>query len=255
MIIKDPEQIEILRQGGRILAETLQLIASKVKPGVSSLDLNMLAEKELKKNGATPSFKNYMPAGFPTPFPASLCVSINDEVVHGVPSYEKKILEGDIVGLDLGVKYKGLFTDGAITVSVGSLKPRLVSLISVTKQCLQNAIAQVCPGNFIGDISFAIQKTAQKAGFSVVRELVGHGVGKSVHEDPEIPCFGKPRTGKKILSGMVLAIEPMVNAGNWKVNFLPDNWTIKTADSSYSAHFEHTVLVTDTGCEILTKVV
>lgn len=252
MITKNPEEIKILRQGGKILADTLKLIGSKVGPGVSAFELDQIAEKEVSNRGAESSFKNY-PKNSANPFPASLCVSVNDEVVHGIPTKEKILKEGDIVGLDLGVKFKGLFTDAALTVPVGNIEPRLINLITVARHCLENALTQVKPGNYIGDLSFAIQETAENAGFSVVRELVGHGVGKSVHEDPEIPCFGKPHSGKKLVSGMVLAIEPMINMGGWKVFFENDHWTVKTADLSPSAHFEHTVLVTNEGCEILTR--
>ena len=236
------------------MALALNKAAAAARPGISALELDQIAETEIRNAGAIPSFKNYRPDKNSPPFPASLCVSINNEVVHGVPSRDKILREGDIVGLDLGVEYQGLFTDGAVTVSVGKVTERNHRLIQITKLSLIAALEEVKPGNFIGDISFAIQETAEKNGFSVVRELVGHGVGRAIHEDPEIPCFGRPKTGPKILQGMVLAIEPMVNLGNWKVEF-NGPWSVKTSDGLPSAHFEHTILVTDKGCEILTIVV
>ncbi|MBI3952358.1 MAG: type I methionyl aminopeptidase [Candidatus Doudnabacteria bacterium] len=254
MITRDPKEIEILRQGGKILASALKKAAAAAKPGISAFELDQIAEKEIRNMGGIPSFKNYRPDSKTPPFPGSLCVSVNEEIVHGVPDESKMLKAGDIVGLDLGVEYRGLFTDAAITVGVGELDENLSKLTSVAKQCLDRAIENVKPGNFISDISWTIQKTAESNGFSVVRELVGHGVGKAIHEDPEIPCFGKPKTGIKIVEGMVLAIEPMVNMGGWKVKF-DGPWSVKTEDGSKSAHFEHTVLVTAKGCEILTNVV
>src|SRR3989338_5232329 len=234
MIVRDPKEAEILRQGGRILAMALNKAAAAARPGISALELDQIAEAEIRNAGAIPSFKNYRPDKNSPPFPASLCVSINNEVGHGVPSRDKILREGDIVGLDLGVEYQGLFTDGAVTVSVGKVTERNHRLIQITKLSLIAALEEVKPGNFIGDISFAIQETAEKNGFSVVRELVGHGVGRAIHEDPEIPCFGRPKTGPKILQGMVLAIEPMVNLGNWKVEF-NGPWSVKTSDGLPSA--------------------
>lgn len=255
MITNDPKEIEMLRQSGKILAEVLQLVSKKVKPGVSAAELDEVAEAEIKKRGAKASFKNYKSAFQKTPFPGSLCVSVNDEVVHGIP-YEDKILqEGDIVGLDLGVVYKGFYTDAAVTVPVGKIDARLKLLVDTAKNCLANALKQVKENNYIGDIAHATEEIAKKQKLQVVRELVGHGVGRSVHEEPEIPGFGKPKTGLRLVSGMVLAIEPMVNEGHWKVVFDADGWTVKTADGGYSAHFEHTVLVTRSGCEILTNMV
>ncbi len=254
MITKNPKDIEVLRVGGRILATILDILAKHTKPGVSTAELNDLAEREIKNAGATPSFKNYRSHPSDPAFPASLCVSVNDEVVHGMPSKDKIIREGDIVGLDLGIWYKGLCTDSAITVAVGKISAEKRTLITITQQSLQNALDIVKAGVTAGDIGHVIETTAKDAGLEVVRELVGHGVGKAVHEDPELPCFGKPGTGKKLPEGLVCAIEPMVNGGHWKVKIASDNWTIKTYDGSNSAHFEHTILVTKEGCEILTKV-
>ncbi len=252
MITSDPKEIEILRQSGKILHDVLELAAKKVKPGVSAYDLDILAEKEIRARGGIPSFKNYAAQKDDPPFPASLCVSVNDEVVHGIPTKEKILKEGDIVGLDLGVQYQGLFTDSAITVSVGKVSQADLKLIEATKEALAAGLAQVKPGNFTGDVGNAIETVAKQNAFQVVRELVGHGVGKAVHEDPEVPCFGRPGTGTKLKAGMVLAIEPMVNAGGWKIYFAEDKWTILTADGSRSAHFEHTIIVTDNGFEVLT---
>jgi methionyl aminopeptidase len=253
MVTNDPKEIEALRQSGKILATVLELVAKKAKPGISAAELDELAEKEIRARGAEPSFKNYAAQVGDPVFPASLCVSINNEVVHGIPSQNKILKEGDIVGLDLGVNYQGFYTDAAITVAIGQTSPRRLKLIQVATECLDNALQALKAGVFTGDVGFIMESTAKKYSFSVVRELVGHGVGKQVHEDPEVPCFGQPHTGTKIKAGMVLAIEPMVNAGGWKINFSDDNWTIKTEDGSDSAHMEHTILVTDSGCEILTK--
>lgn len=253
MITNDPKEIEILRQGGKILAEVLNVVAQQVKPGVSAADLDKLAELEINKRGAVPSFKNYSAQAGDPPFPASLCVSVNDEVVHGIPRKDKILKDGDIVGLDLGVKYQGLFTDAAITVPIGFVRDKHLKLIEAAKESLAAGLFQIKAGNYTGDVGFAIESTAKKYGFQVVRELVGHGVGRAVHEEPEVPCFGRSKTGTKFVTGMVIAVEPMVNEGNWKVYFAPDNWTIKTEDHGWSAHIEHTVLVTDTGCDILTQ--
>lgn len=234
------------------MAEVLDLVAKKVAVGVSTSELDKFAEGEIQKRGGRPSFKNYKSHAQGPAFPASLCVSVNNEVVHGIPYKEKILKEGDIVGLDLGVEYQGYYTDAAITVPVGKIDSVSKNLIRTTKLALDNALKVAVSGNFIGDIGDAIESTAKQAGFSVVRELVGHGVGKSVHEDPEIPCFGQPKTGQKLVSGMVLAIEPMINQGEWKVVFDQDGWTVKTSDGSRSAHFEHTILIMNQECEILT---
>lgn len=246
VIIKTPGEIAIMREGGKRLARILQILTSAVKPGVKQKELNKLAEDLAKKFGGKPSFLNYKN------YPASLCVSVNNEVVHGLPT-NRKFREGDIVGLDFGFWYKGLCTDMAITCGVGKIFHQTKKLILVTKKALKIGEDQVKPGNYIGDISQAVQNYVESQGFFVVRDLVGHGVGKKVHEDPKIPNFGKKGEGVKIKEGMTLALEPMVNAGTYKVKLLPDGWTFVTADSKLSAHFEHTVAVTDNGCEILTR--
>lgn len=254
MITNDPEQVKLLRKSGQILAETLELVAKKAKPGVSAYELDQLAEENIRKAGGIPAFKHYRSRNNDPAYPASLCVSVNDEVVHGIPTKEKILQEGDIVGLDLGVNYQGYFTDAAITVPVGKIDRVSAKLIDTASRALKDALAQIRADATTGDLGHAMETAAKKNNFSVVRELVGHGVGKSVHEDPEIPCFGKPRSGTKLVRGMVIAVEPMVNENDWRVVFADDKWTVLTFDGGRSAHFEHTVLVTDTGCEILTPV-
>ncbi|MBX4187331.1 MAG: type I methionyl aminopeptidase [Candidatus Doudnabacteria bacterium] len=253
MITKNPEEIKILRDGGRILAAVLNLVASKVAPGISAAELDHLAESEIIKAGGRPSFKNYRSQPSDKPFPATLCVSRNNEVVHGIPYKDKILQDGDIVGLDLGMEYQGLFTDSAITVPVGKVNEKHLRLIQAAKDCLNAGLNAVMPGNFTGDVGHAIETMAEKYKLQVVRELVGHGVGKAVHEEPEVPGFGRPKTGTKILEGMVLAVEPMVNEGGWKIDFAPDQWTIVTEDGGWSAHMEHTILVTADGFEILSS--
>jgi methionyl aminopeptidase len=254
MIIKDDKQLETLKQSGKILAATLALVASKAQPGISAYELDQIAEREIKGSGASPSFKNYKSNPTDTAFPAALCVSINNEVVHGIPKKTKILRPGDIVSLDLGVEYRGMYTDAAITVPVGKVDKKLLTLIDVTRLSLENALKVVKPGNYIGNIGHAIESTAKYYGFPVVRELVGHGVGAAVHEDPEIPCYGIPGTGPMLKEGMVLAIEPMVNLGRAAIEFDRDGWTVKTKDGQPSAHFEHTIFITKKGCEIVTAV-
>lgn len=249
-LIKTPEEIEIIAEGGGLVHNILRQTAALAKPGVSTWELNEFAESEIYKLGARPSFKDYGPKK--NPFPAGLCTSINHQVVHGIPSRGAILKNGDIVGLDIGMEYKGLYTDTAITVAVGTVSKKAQKLIDVTKKCLNEAIKQAVNGNKIGDISHAIQTTAEKAGFSVIRDLVGHGVGYDVHEDPAVPCYGKKNTGLVLQEGMVLAIEPMLAAGEYFVIFEPDGWTISTRDKSLSAHFEHTVAITKHGARILT---
>ncbi len=254
MITKNPKEIEALKEGGKIIATILNLVASKVAPGVSAAELDEMAEKEILKAGGKPSFKNYRSQLGDPAFPATLCVSRNNEVVHGIPHKEKILQEGDIVGLDLGMEYKGIYTDTAITVPVGKVPEKKLKLIKAAAESLGAGLAQVKAGNYTGDVGHAIESVAKKYNFQVVRELVGHGVGKAVHEEPEVPCFGKPKSGTKLVAGMVLAVEPMVNEGGWKIRFAPDNWTIITEDGGWSAHKEHTILVTEDGYELITTV-
>jgi methionyl aminopeptidase len=249
-LIKTQEEIKKIEEGGKILHEILQQTALLVKPGISTWELNEFAEAEIAKAGGRPSFKNYGPKK--NPFPAGLCTSVNDVIVHGIPAKNAILKQGDIVGLDIGMQYQNLFTDTAITVPVGKISNEAQKLIDTTKKCLEKAIKQAKPGNRIGEISFAIQTTAEDAGFSVVRDLVGHGVGYEVHEDPPIPCFGKKNQGMILQEGMVLAIEPMLCAGEYFIVVDPDGWTIRTKDGELSAHFEHTIAVMNYGAKILT---
>lgn len=250
--LKSKSEIKIMRESGKILAHILRLLATKVEPGISGDELEKIAEKEVKKYGVIPSFKNYVISKNIAPFPSIICLSINDEIVHGFP-FGKIIKEGDIISIDSGVKYEGFHSDSAITVGAGKISEKAQKLIEVTKESLQKGIEEVRAGNRIGDIGFAVQEYAEKNRFSVVRDLVGHGVGRSVHEPPDIPNFGNKNTGLKLCQGMTFAIEPMINEGAYNIKCCDDGWTIKTADEKLSAHFEHTVAVMENGCEILTR--
>ncbi len=256
IIIKTREEIALMRQGGKILAKILRALGEKVKPGIKTEELDKTAEELAAQYGVVASFKNYKPtfAAEKTKddgFPASLCVSVNEEVVHGIPNGQV-LAEGDIVGLDMGIKYKGYFTDAAITVPVGVVSEQAQKLINITKKCLEAGISKVKEGARLGDVGFAIQDLAEQNGFSVVRDLVGHGVGKFVHEDPQVPNYGISGHGLKLKRGMTIAIEPMINMGAFEVEMAPNNWTFAAKDKKYSAHFEHTVAVTKDGCDILT---
>lgn len=247
---KKPHEITAIAEGGKILRDILQRTAELVKPGVSTAQLNAFAESEITKAGGRPSFVGY--GSKKNPFPAGLCTSINSVVVHGIPS-EKMILKtGDIVGLDIGMEYKKFYTDTAITVPVGEISVEAKKLINTAKKALDEAIRAVRPGNRTGDIGYAIQSTVEEAGFSVVRDLVGHGVGYAVHEDPAVPCYGRKGTGIELIPNMVLAIEPMICLGRYQVYLDSDGWTIRTADGQLAAHFEHTIAVTDYGARVLT---
>jgi methionyl aminopeptidase len=261
IIIKTPEEIEILREGGKHLASVLAQVKEKVASGVSTKDLDIYAEKLIRELGDSPAFLNYQPEGAKIPFPASLCVSVNDEVVHGIPNSKRILKEGDIVSLDLGLKHKNLFTDMAITVPVGVVSPVSLKLIEVTEKALQVGVDAARAGNTVGDISNSIEsfirsrKDKEKnLQYGIVEVLSGHGVGRAIHEDPYIPNFGKKGTGAKLAKGMVIAIEPMINNGTKNVTLDDDGYTFRTADGKSSAHFEHTVLITDGEAEILTKV-
>lgn len=234
-----------MRKAGAVVAATLAELARAVKPGVTTGELDRLAEAAIRGKGATPSFKGYHG------FPASVCTSINDEVVHGIPG-RRVLREGEIVSLDVGAIYQGLQGDGAITVPVGQISVALRNLLSVTEEALMAGIAAAKAGNRLGDISAAVQLVAEAAGYSVVREYGGHGVGRSMHEDPHIPNWGSAGTGLMLKPGMTFALEPMVNAGKHQVRVKPDNWTVVTADGQPSAHFEHTVAITEGEAEILT---
>jgi len=247
VIIKAPEEIEKIRTSSRIAAEILIEIENIVKPGVRTIELEQYAEDLAARKKVRPAFKGYHG------FPFGLCVSVNEEVVHGMPS--KRVLkEGDIVSLDYGVYYNGYYGDTAITVPVGKVSDESLKLLQVTKECLYQGIREAKDGNRLGDISAAIQGVVESAGFSVVRDYVGHGIGKSLHEDPQVPNYGVKGRGLLLKKGMVLAIEPMVNAGKYSIRVLKDQWTVVTEDGKNSAHFEHSVAITEEGPEILSFV-
>lgn len=245
--IKSAEDIAKLNEGGKKLAHVVSRVAAAVRPGISTARLDEIAERMIIELGARPSFKGF------SDYPAATCISINEGVVHGIPSPKRKIKNGDVVGVDIGLEYQGLFTDMAVTVPVGKVSAEALKLIEVTEKSLDKAIALVKPGTALGDIGHAVQQYAESFGFSVVKSLVGHGVGYAVHEEPKIPNFGKPGQGLRLSAGMVIAIEPMVNIGGDEVITLSDGWTIVTSDGSCSAHFEHTIAVTDSGHLVLTK--
>lgn len=255
IIIKTDEQINIIREGGKHLASVLYKVKDFIKPGLSTKDLDMYAEKLIREYGDTPAFLNYRPVGAKKPFPASLCVSVNDEVVHGIPKKDRILVEGDIVCIDLGVKHKGMFTDMALTVAVGKISAEDKKLLEVTEQALHVGIAAAKAGARVGDIGYAIETFVKAKGkYGIVDVLSGHGVGVEIHEDPYIPNFGKKGTGIILKKGMVIAIEPMLNLGSKNVMIAKDDWTIKTIDKKRSAHFECTIAITDDEPEILTKI-
>lgn len=253
-LIKTTEEIELLRESGRRLARVLDALAKAVKPGISTLELDVLAHKLITESGDKPAFLNYKPQGAIRAFPNTLCVSVNDEVVHGIPRVDHILKEGDTVGLDLGLSHRGLFTDSARRVAVGEISKESRKLLEATKEALQLGIKAARGGNRMGDIGSAIYFSVMKAGFSVVEELGGHGIGYKAHEAPEVPNIGKAGTGRKLEPGMVLAIEPIVNAGSPEIVIDSDKWTIRTRDNLRSCQFEHTILITEGDAEILTKI-
>lgn len=243
--LKSKNDLAMMRIAGGIAARVMQRLSACVKEGVRTLEIDRLAEEYVRQEGALPAFKGYKG------FPASVCTSVNEEIVHGIPG-ERRILNGDIVSLDLGVNYRGYFSDLAVTLAVGRISPAAKKLIQVTKEALAIGIKEARVGNQLFDISHAIQEWVERHGFSVVREFVGHGIGRDLHEEPEIPNFGRPKQGPALKSGMVFAIEPMVNMGSWEASILDNGWTAVTKDGLPSAHFEHTVAITDEGPQILT---
>ena len=246
--IKSAREIDTMGRAGRIVAETLALVRARTVPGISTAELDRIAEEFIRSHeGATPSFKGLYG------FPATLCTSINHEVVHGIPSKKKVLKDGDIVSVDCGVCVGGLHGDSAITVPVGEARPEVKALLDTTKRALEAGIAAARGGNQVGDIGFAIQQVAEAAGYGVVRELVGHGIGTQFHEEPQIPNFGRPHTGPRLVPGMTIAIEPMVNVGGPHVKTLNDRWTVVTSDGTLSAHFEHTVAITSAEPRVLTQ--
>ena len=246
IIIKSDEEIATMREAGKIVAEVLRILSEKVKPGMKTKELDILAESELKRLGARPSFKGYRG------FPANLCVSVNDEIVHGIPG-DRVLNDGDIVSLDFGAIYNGFQGDAAVTVAVGRVSPEARRLIDTTRAALETGIAAARAGATLGDVSAAIQQHAESRGYSVVREYTGHGIGREMHEDPQIPNFGSPGTGPVLKKGMTLALEPMLCCGDWRTRVADDRWTVLTADGSLAAHFEHTIAVDDNEPEVLTR--
>lgn len=244
--LKTPQEIEIMRQAGKTLREILKELIRHVDVGVSTAELDKLAYKLITAAGCTPAFLGYRG------YPATLCTSINEEVVHGIPSPGRKLKSGDIISLDIGLAKSGFFVDAAVTVAVGKIDPVSEQLLAVTEEALYRGIAQAKAGNRVGDISAAIQEYVEAAGFSVVREYSGHGIGRQLHEPPQVLNYGKSGTGQRLYTGMTLAIEPMVNVGDWRTEVLADNWTVVTVDRKRSAHFEHTIVITESEAEILT---
>ncbi len=245
--IKSEREIELMREAGRILARVHEELGKMIKPGISTLDIDRAGERMIRGYGCTPSFKNY------NGYPASICVSVNDEVVHGIPNRHRILHEGDIVSLDAGVIYNGYHSDAARTHAVGRIRPEAEKLIQVTKDCFFEGIKYARAGNHLNDISSAIQAYAEHFGYGVVRDLVGHGVGRALHEDPEVPNFSQKRKGIRLRPGMTLAIEPMINMGRGDVVWLDDNWTVATDDGSLSAHYENTILNAGGEPEILSR--
>jgi methionyl aminopeptidase len=249
IMLKRPEEIEIMRAANQIVAEVLAALKDAVRPGVTTGELDRIAEEMTRARGAVPAFKGYEVAG--RVYPASLCASINDEVVHGIPSRSRVLQDGDIIGLDFGVCYRGFYGDAAVTVPVGTIDPATTELLRATREALEAGIAAAWPGRRIGDVSWAIQELAESRSFSVVRDFVGHGIGRRLHEEPQVPNFGKPDRGIRLREGMVLAIEPMLNVGGPDVEVKEDGWTAVTSDGSLSAHFEHSVAIVEEGPVVL----
>jgi methionyl aminopeptidase len=247
VICKSTAELEKMHRAGLLVWEVLEKMRAMVRPGISTKDLDEFAEKYVTEHDAKPAFKGYRG------YPGSVCTSINEEVVHGIPSASRKVREGDILSMDFGVVMDGYYGDAALTVPVGNIAPEREKLLRVTRESLERAIEKVRAGNRLGDVSSAVQQWVEKNGFSVVREFVGHGIGTKMHEDPQLPNYGSPGQGQRLQEGMVLAIEPMVNSGSPAVKVLDDDWTAVTADGSDSAHFEHTVAVTASGPWILTR--
>jgi methionyl aminopeptidase len=240
IILKTPEEIEVMAQASRVVAEALEVVQQAVRPGITTDDLDRIAEDAIRSRGAIPAFKGYRS------YPKTLCASVNEQVVHGIPS-KRKLKEGDIIGLDLGAIVGGFYGDSAVTVAVGRIEDAIARLVRVTKEALDLGIEQAIVGKRLTDISHAVQRHVEAAGYSVVTEFVGHGIGRQLHEEPQVPNYGKPGQGPRLQPGMVLAIEPMVNMGGSAVRVLEDRWTAVTADGSLSAHFEHTIAIQPSG--------
>ena len=245
--LKSAREITLMRTAGHVLADVVDRLREFVKPGMSTLEIDEDVEAFITSRGARPAFKGYRG------FPATVCISINEEVVHGIPSAHRRIEEGDIVGLDLGCIVEGYYADCAITLAIGDVPPKVQQLLDVTRESLDLAIQECRPGRRLSDVSHAVQEHVERHGLSVVRAFVGHGIGRALHEDPQVPNFGDPGRGPQLRPGMVLAIEPMVTMGSWEVKVLDDGWTAVTRDGSLAAHFEHTIAVTEVGPEVLTS--
>lgn len=249
IFLKSESEIQKMRESAQVVSRTLGKVAKYIEPGVSTAKLNNIAEEYIATQNARPAFKGYGPEH--NPFPATLCISINEEVVHGIPSEERVLKDGDIVSIDCGVEKNGYYGDHAYTFPVGDCDKETMNLLNTTLESLNKGIEQAIHGNKVGDIAHAVQSHCEAKGFGVVRDLVGHGLGKSLHEDPSVPNFGKPGRGERLRSGMTLAIEPMITMGNWKVKTLNDGWTVVTADKSMAAHFEHDVVIREGKSEVL----
>lgn len=248
IMLKTDSEIGIMREANQIVGETLILLKNSIESGITTLDLDQIAEKHCRKLGAKPAFKGYRG------FPGSICASINEEVVHGIPSRKRKLRNGDVISIDFGVEYRGFFGDSAITIPVGRIDPQLKRLLEITRKSLESGIEEIRVGNRVSDISRAVQDVVENNGFSVVRQFVGHGIGSSLHEAPEVPNFYSGERSARLQPGMVLAVEPMVNMGSYKVKILKDGWTIVTADGKPSAHFEHSIAVTENGPLVLSMI-
>jgi methionyl aminopeptidase len=248
IILKSPDEIERMRKAGRIVAQTIERLVEGVRPGMTTEDLDHQAEAIIRGEGAMPSFKGYRG------FPATICTSLNDEVVHGIPTSKRQIIPGDILKLDVGCIWDGYHADSAVSLFVGGMPPtpEAEKLVRVTEESLHAGIEALRAGGRLSDVGYAVQQVAEGAGFSCVREYAGHGVGRALHEDPQVPNYGDPGRGPLVRPGLVIAIEPMVNVGTWRTRVLRDHWTVVTADGSLSAHFEHTIAVTEDGPEVLT---
>jgi methionyl aminopeptidase len=251
--IKRPEEVARMRHAGTILVDVLQVLEGELRPGVTTAELDAIAERMIRDAGAVPSFLGYGGSRQTIPFPGSICVSLNDEVVHGIPSRGRRINAGDVVSLDIGCIWQGWHADTARTFAVGTIPDPLARLIDATRRGMQAGIAAAVPGNRLGDVGAAIEAVAHEHGYGIVRPFVGHGIGTAMHEDPQVPNYGRPGTGMRIEAGMCFAIEPMFNIGGDDVALLDDGWTVVTSDGSISAHFEDTIAVTPSGPEVLTR--
>jgi len=245
IFLKSESELELMHRANVLVHRALESVRRAARPGVTTAELDELAEQLIVEGGGRPAFKGYRG------FPATLCTSVNDEIVHGIPSSKVRLREGDILSVDCGAVVGGYYGDAAITVAVGGISEEALRLVEITRQCLEDAVEQVWPGNRLGDVGAAVQRRAEAAGFGVVREFVGHGIGRSLHEDPQVPNFGRPGTGLQLKPGLVLAIEPMITAGSWRVRIDEDGWTARTEDGTLAAHFEYSVAVTEDGPRVL----